>query len=60
LRAGFHIAVETVLLVTILLLLLQRSFKPQKKPLTEEVRAVAQPCVVVFVYEPHEGGHAEA
>ena len=34
--SSFHIVVESALLCTILVLLLQRSFKPQKKPLTEE------------------------
>jgi hypothetical protein len=33
--------VETLLLATILFLVLQRSYKPDKKPLTERVRAPA-------------------
>lgn len=38
-RAG-HILVETALVATILFLLLQRSYKPDKKPLTEKARCV--------------------
>jgi hypothetical protein len=36
-----HIAVEAALLAAVVALLLQRSFKPQKKPLTERVRRLA-------------------
>jgi hypothetical protein len=43
-----HVVVETLLLATILFLVLQRSYKPDKKPLTERVRArrggPARPC----------------
>ena len=35
---AFHFAVETALLAAIILLLFRRSFKPEKKPLTEKVR----------------------
>jgi hypothetical protein len=33
-----HVVVEALLLATIVFLLLQRSYKPDKKPLTERVR----------------------
>lgn len=33
---GFHVVVETALLAAIVLLLLRRSFQPEKKPLTEK------------------------
>jgi len=36
---GFHVVVETALLAAIVLLLLRRSFQPEKKPLTEKARA---------------------
>ena len=36
--------VEALLLATIVLLLLQRSYKPEKKPLSEEVRAPRAPA----------------
>ena len=39
--AGFRLAVESALIATIVVLLLQRSFTPQKKPLTEKARAHA-------------------
>jgi hypothetical protein len=34
-----HVVVEALLFATIVFLLLQRSYKPDKKPLTERVRA---------------------
>ena len=37
--AAGHVVVEALLLATIVFLLLQRSYKPDKKPLTERVRA---------------------
>ena len=42
-RAG-HFLLEVVLFGAIVFLLLQRSYKPDKKPLTERVRAAAGAC----------------